>query len=116
MNADSTFMIGTTHSVCQDYALANNASNASNVIVTDGCSTSPDTDIGARLLVRAASQLLSNQHSADVVALHKEAARLALEWTRDIGLQPESVDVTLLTAHLHDGEVIVGASGDGLIL
>lgn len=112
MNADSAFMIGTTHSVCQDYAFAKN----NYVIVSDGCSTSGDTDIGSRLLVRAASRLFSIPNDGDVGALHKQASRLALDWAQEIGLRPQSVDATLMTAHSHDGGLNIGASGDGVIV
>ena len=112
MNADCAFIIGSTHSICQDYAFARN----NYVIVADGCSTSPDTDIGARLIVRTASQLISNGDSDDVASLHGDASRIALQWANDIGLQPQSVDATLLTATVHDDDVIIGASGDGVII
>ena len=116
MNADSAFMIGTTHSICQDYAFARNVSGSSYVILSDGCSSSPDTDIGARLIVRAATQLLTGVSADDTEALHKEASRLALEWADNLGLQPQSVDATLLTAHGHLGDIIIGATGDGVIV
>jgi len=116
MNADSAFMIGTTHSVCQDYAFARNVSDCSYVIVSDGCSSSPDTDIGARLIVRAATQLLTNSSADDTEALHKEASGLALEWTDNLGLPPQSVDATLLTAHSHGPDLIIGATGDGVVI
>ena len=50
-HADAAFTIGKTHAVCQDYALAQNASDTSPLRATwlsDGCSSSPHTDIGAR--------------------------------------------------------------------
>jgi serine/threonine protein phosphatase PrpC len=110
MNADSTFIIGATHAVCQDYAVARDAY----AIVSDGCSASPDTDIGARLLVKAAEQLLHTNH--DRSALHEAAARLALEWAKPINLPPESLDATLLTAFISDDELLVTCSGDGVIV
>ncbi len=112
MNTDSAFMIGTTHSVCQDYAIAKDRY----VIVSDGCSTSPDTDIGVRLVVQAANQLLSNAANDDVVSLHKEAVQLALKWAHEIGVRSQSIDATLLTAHCNDDELMIGASGDGVIV
>jgi hypothetical protein len=110
MNADSTFIIGATHAVCQDYAVARDAY----AILSDGCSASPDTDIGARLLVKAAEQVLHT--SDDVSALHEAAARLALDWAKSINLPPESVDATLLTAFRSNDELLVTCSGDGVII
>ncbi|HEY0100587.1 MAG TPA: protein phosphatase 2C domain-containing protein [Pyrinomonadaceae bacterium] len=132
MNADSAFQIGATHAVCQDYSLAGGVlpaalgegfappqpSRRPYVILSDGCSSSPDTDIGARLLVKAAEQMLPGRGSATTLALaeiHREAARLALEWAELLGLPPQAVDATLLSAHLDGEELVVGCSGDGVI-
>jgi hypothetical protein len=124
MNADSAFRMGSTHAVCQDYAVAGACASGADapcrpyVILSDGCSSSPDTDTGARLLVRAAARLLreSGGPSADGLAgLHAEAARLALSWAELFGLRPQAVDATLLTAHLCGEELVVGCSGDGVV-
>ena len=130
MNADSAFVIGAAHAVCQDYARAGNnlpAALAANtgqspspyVIVSDGCSSSPDTDVGARLLAKAAEQALLAPVKLSVSAIteaHAEAARRALRWAKLTGLSPQAVDATLLTAHLSGDELIVGCSGDGVIV
>ena len=127
MNADIAFQIGSTHAVCQDYAVAGAcAAHADEagapcrpyVILSDGCSSSPDTDVGARLLVKAAERLLRESggpHADGLAALHAEAARLALSWAELLGLRPQAVDATLLTAHLHGEELVIGCSGDGVV-
>ena len=65
MNADSVFNIGATHAVCQDYVIARSGETTFGspnagpyIILSDGCSSSPDTDMGARLLVKAMDQTL----------------------------------------------------------
>src|SRR5437868_4207156 len=57
MNSDCAFQIGAAHTVCQDYAVAHSGVPAY-AILADGCSSSPDTDIGARLLVKAAQTVI----------------------------------------------------------
>lgn len=58
MHADAHFIIGHEHTVCQDYATCWRTPGGSVVAaMADGCSTAPDTDIGARLLV-----LLAKKH------------------------------------------------------
>jgi hypothetical protein len=119
MNADSAFRMGSTHEVCQDYAAAG-ACEAGRpyAVLADGCSSSPDTDVGARLLVKAAERLLRESGGPpanSLTELHAEAARLALSWAELLGLRPQAVDATLLTAHLHGGELVVGCSGDGVV-
>jgi len=110
MNADATINIGSTHAICQDYAIAKNGY----VILSDGCSSSRDTDIGARLLVKALDQRLST--TTDIEELHKESARIALGWASMLGLPAQSVDATLLSVHVKGADLIVACSGDGVII
>lgn len=67
MRADSFYSIGHTHKVCQDYALCGELENTwpNWVALSDGCSSSPHTDVGARLIVWAALKavaLTGNSH------------------------------------------------------
>jgi hypothetical protein len=114
MNTDCAISIGSTHSLCQDYVIAQN--DGQYVILSDGCSSSPDTDIGARLLVKAAEKLFTEQVTDNVEAWHEKAARLALDWAGLIGAPAQSVDATLMTAHVSCESLIVACSGDGVIL
>jgi hypothetical protein len=133
MNADGTFQIGAAHTVCQDYALAWNGGapgapvggeataapgSKSFVVLCDGCSSSPDTDTGARLLARAAAQLFARStmpNARETPWLHLEAARRALASAEVLGLTPQAVDATLLTAHVEGGELILACTGDGVL-
>jgi hypothetical protein len=127
MNADSAFQVGSTHAVCQDYAATGLCAADADVeaapcrpyaVLSDGCSSSTDTDVGARLLVKAAERLLREAgapHASGLSELHAEAARLALSWAEMLGLRSQAVDATLLTAHLHGDELVVGCSGDGVV-
>lgn len=55
MHSDSFFVMGKTHSVCQDYALAGKLAVLRNyAVLSDGCSSSAHTDFGARLIAAAA--------------------------------------------------------------
>lgn len=62
MHADAFYAKGWTHANCQDYAAAFSAIHSEDgepqghhyAIISDGCSSAKDTDLGARLLVRAA--------------------------------------------------------------
>lgn len=114
MNANCAINIGATHSLCQDYVVAR--SDGPYVMLSDGCSSSPDTDIGARLVVKAAEKVFTEQGSDDVERLHEEAARLALGWASSIGIAAQSVDATLLTVHVSGQDLIVACSGDGVIV
>lgn len=116
MNADSIFFIGSRHSICQDYVLSKNGSQTPFVILSDGCSSSTHTDFGSRLIAKAADHFLRTPEVNDVRSVHRESARLALQWSKQIGLEVEAVDATLLTAHLVDDVLTVGCSGDGVVV
>ena len=119
MNTDRAFQIGSTHSVCEDYVVARNGSDIAGgpyVILSDGCSSSPDTDIGARLLVKAAEKLFIEQGSDDAEVLHNKAARLALDWAALMGLPAQSIDATLMSAQVTGEHLIIACSGDGVVL
>ena len=70
VQCDAFFAIGSTHDICQDYALALNISNRSLLIVSDGCSASPSTDIGARILSRCAAQVLLEERNVTRAFFH----------------------------------------------
>ena len=56
MNADHYYTIGNSHSVCQDYAISGLVENGAYAILSDGCSSSPDVDVGARMLSLSAKE------------------------------------------------------------
>jgi Protein phosphatase 2C len=117
MNADSAFVIGATHSICQDYVVAGNPSTTNPyVILSDGCSSSPDTDIGARLLVKSAESILKTVSADDIADLHAAAAAATLDLAASVGLKPQAVDATLLTGHVQENELVLACSGDGVLM
>jgi hypothetical protein len=62
VHADAHFRIGTRHeadgSPCQDFALADNDALLPFALLSDGCSTSGRTDVGARVLTLTARRML----------------------------------------------------------
>ena len=54
LHTDHYFHIGDTHLTagkpCQDYAISSVDNNAAFAVVSDGCSTGGDTDIGSRII------------------------------------------------------------------
>lgn len=59
MNSDCYFEIGHSHTICQDYALTGKINDVlSYAIISDGCSSSPLVDVGARLLAHSAKEYL----------------------------------------------------------
>ena len=114
--ADVHFAIGQTHDICQDYGLAEDpaqsglAEHLAQAIVCDGCSSSPNTDWGARFIARAAATAFRPFDPANVV-------QRADIYRNTLQLAPQSLDATLLMIREtpdHDAEVI--AHGDGVIV
>ncbi len=106
MNADCAFWIGSTHRVCQDYAVAGHAEGAAHAVLSDGCSGSPDTDIGARLLAKSAERRLP---------LCAGAIENAAVCAGGLGLPPTCLDATLLTITAADGKFDARCFGDGVV-
>lgn len=110
MHADRYFEIGTAHAVCEDYALAGTEGGLSWAIVSDGCSSSRNTDVGARVLSHIAKAALHHLHRSgklgDRVFLEDEFPMFlrnyviteALEVKADMRLDYDSFDATLLVA------------------
>ena len=121
MNADCAFAIGKTHHVCQDYAAAGDGGAGADgvfVLLADGCSSSPDTDIGARLLVKAAQGQLPGPSAAPAVwdACHEAALRRAAACAERLGLRPDCLDATLLTVTAGAGAFTACCYGDGVVI
>jgi len=97
---DATFGMGSTHIVCQDYARI--STNPANVygIVADGCSKSPDTDTGARLLTLAAEQYFQTFPEADVDMRYITGQ--AFQAARMFKMHAQSVDATLLCIRVQE--------------
>jgi hypothetical protein len=113
MNTDHHFWIGSTHLVCQDYALSGMAANLMPfAIVCDGCSSAPDSDIGARLIARAAYRHIEVAHQDEFANLVINEARVQAD---ALCLPYWSLDSTLLVAVVKGPEVIAKCIGDGVI-
>ena len=127
MGSDACFRIGSTHKVCQDYAIAGVLPDASPfAILSDGCSGvaspgdpgSPHTDFGARFMVRAAHKLatVSCDRSVRSDFAPSWVAARALGMAASAGLGRRAIDATLLQAVVEDGEVVVHQVGDGVVV
>jgi hypothetical protein len=135
MHTDSYYAIGTYHSVCQDYALSGSINkNISYAIISDGCSSSLDVDVGARILAHSAKDFFIFQYKGfdsirDDISRTEEAFRNYIHAssvlvTRHLRLPLSSLNATLvavitdgITTRLFiygDGGVILG-NKDGSI-
>ncbi len=116
MAVDAFYRIGSTHSVCQDYAIAGRRGSVEFAIVSDGCSGkpmaadpgSPHTDVGARILARMAAK----NFDSSIIWRANMAAEL-------IGAPVASLDATLIVAELDTSDpskATIMMAGDGAIV
>lgn len=115
MHADHHYEIGTSHAACEDYAMSGTRDGLSYAILADGCSSSKDSDVGARLLCHTAKNAmlylhrqgrLKDEHYASEVfpsVLREMVVMKALEIRASLGLAHEAFDATLLAAFCSEG-------------
>lgn len=122
MNSDCAFALGKTHRVCQDYAIAGTrhqgmADGGAFVLLADGCSSSPDSDIGARLLVKAAQCGWPGPSAAPAEwdAYHDAAIHRAACAAQVLDLRPDCLDATLLTITAAGEAFAACCYGDGVV-
>ena len=119
MNTDVFFTQGSTHKICQDYAISNRRDKDGNilgpafVVVCDGCSGAEDSDFGARLLARAAvkynDRFLTNDQRLNRILATADMYRQSLS------LPIQSLCATLLTAVETTHNIEVSIVGDGVV-
>ncbi len=111
MNADHYYAIGSTHVVCEDYARSGKTKDGrAYAIVCDGCSSSPDTDVGARIVGLKAEKFVKKySRIPDGVLL----AYNAREKVEDLGLASEAMDATLIIALENEDRRFIDIAGWG---
>ncbi len=120
---DSHYTIGRLHLLCQDY-VCQGWKPFPYVVLSDGCSAAPDSDLGARLLTLNARRLLPwfalpVANEAERVDRHwrlgRRIVRRAARQARDLGINEDVLDATLLVAWCAEDTVYVHLYGDGCI-
>ncbi len=110
MNCDCAFYIGSTHEVCQDYALA----GGSTVTIADGCSGSVLSDVGSRILSIVAMNKMIEIDSLQMFD-EKEIILLARPSIKMLNIPTECLDTTLFSAVFHGQSSEIIGYGDGVI-
>jgi hypothetical protein len=129
MKSDSHFEIGSTHLVCQDYAISYADDEVAYAIISDGCTSSPNTDIGSRLISiiarDAISYLIHKQRFEKtidkklflnnfVLTFKELVVKKCIEVKGSLNLNVNSFDATLLVALIYPGyQPLLVGWGDG---
>ena len=125
-NTDSYIEIGKSHEVCEDYATHGIISEIPYIIISDGCSSSEDTDVGARLLVHACRNalfeiinhsLLEALDNTQLQAYLKEQILFNLKLSlKALFLKDTVADATLLLSFIYNETIYAFVYGDGHII
>lgn len=116
--SDHCYIIGKTHQVCQDYAL-HGTQPIPFIIVCDGCSAAPHSDIGARIVTMTAQYVLQQPTQTlppDYHDFGNEVIQAARNVIDKMQLSDEVLDTTLMVGMLIENRVKVYVYGDGCVL
>lgn len=122
MKSDAYYTIGSRHTVCQDYAIADTLNGVDGdgayAIVCDGCSASIDVDIGARLLALSAKRTLFIGGDKMNYDIFGKVTAKNLETIRNIiPFNEHGLDATLLAAWVTpDKNFTAHLYGDGVFI
>ncbi len=120
LSVNSLYLQGSSHTVCQDYTRAhvNSDETLAYGILSDGCSSSPDTDVGARLLVLETEKWLLKRRQLDARVFQDIIHDTQQRAVQLLPLYPLCTDATLLTLYKSVSSKFVQfhITGDGLIL
>lgn len=114
MHADSYTAMGARHLICQDYARSGALDSENSQVfamLADGCSSSADSDVGARLLVFAAMAVLQERGRLCGEEVVCRGAALA----DALGIDRGCLDATLLAAWQEGDRVHLWCQGDGVV-
>lgn len=110
MNLDSAFTIGSSHPVCQDYAITDNDSES--IIICDGCSSSENTDIGSRLLALCIRYCLK-EYGVFVKEIVIEKMKM---YSQLLQLKDSVFDSTLMVVKKNGYSLNINIIGDGILV
>lgn len=122
MNTNAYYEIGSSHKVCEDYALSGNHEDMAYAIVSDGCSSSEHSDVGARIISHIAKGVLIYLKGRNLILsdtfqdiFRELMLRKCLEVKTSLGLPTDVFDATLLISVVLSDKAICLGWGDGYI-
>lgn len=114
---DHAFHIGKPHltggTPCQDYAISGTCGDGAYAIVSDGCSSGRETDVGARLIAHAMRMELCEKglEGGDLPSLQARLPSVKNPW----GLSEQDLLATVVGAYASKDRGVIHLYGDGVI-
>lgn len=119
IHIDHLLKIGKIHEVCEDY-IVSGYDPVPYIILSDGCSSSKDTDVGARILCHRARQYLQRCEipldSINEIEMGNYIIWSSKLATDLLGLDITALDATLIIAYCYNNMLKVIIYGDGTII
>ncbi|MCK5600567.1 protein phosphatase 2C domain-containing protein [Candidatus Pacearchaeota archaeon] len=119
IQTDTFLKIGDQHKVCEDYIIEGFLP-VPFIILADGCSSSRDTEMGARILCHLAKQYLyyrgCDLYDPDYRKMGSWIIHNAELTVRHLGLRAECLDATLIVSYELENVVYVNIYGDGAVV
>ena len=117
MYIDTFLKKGKGHEICEDYIISGEFPFPY-IILSDGCSSSLNTDVGARILCHVAEKLLLSTapEYENWTYFGNEVISEAMPIAALIGIPNTCLDATLIISYLQDSKVTCITYGDGNIL
>lgn len=119
MNIDHFLKIGKSHKICEDYIISGH-DPIPYVILSDGCSSSRNTDMGARILTHLAKQYIVKFCSSSKLFESNRLGDWVINHAKTIidkmGLDVSCLDATLMVLFSVYEYIYVYMYGDGVII
>ena len=113
---DSFLTKGSSHDICEDYII-HDTEPFPYIILADGCSSSKDTDVGARILVHSAKRILgilgTHLDRVDYKDFGNRTILRAQMIAESMNLPLQCLDATLMVAFVFDDQWFAMCYGDG---
>lgn len=114
MNVDGIFLKGRSHHICEDYMLYG-TEPFPYIIISDGCSSSKNTDVGARILAHTTRRNIKTAFDYSYKEFGMLVAALSKASIQSLGLSTTAMDATLIMVAYINGMYNVRLYGDGSI-
>lgn len=116
---DSFVTMGKQHRVCEDYILSG-YQPFQYIVLSDGCSSSKNTEMGARILCRLA-KLYITKHIEDPHEVNYNEMGSWIIYNAELigkmlGLNESALDATLIISYVADNHVYIYMYGDGFVI
>jgi hypothetical protein len=114
MNCDHYHVMSERHKICQDYTTTGVTADGICAVLSDGCSSAPDTDIGARIMAHQFRQKLPAHWGSDY-GLATLAGFAAADMSKAMGLSQESNYATVGYIYSNGKIIKTALFGDGVV-